>query len=273
MSAGHVVVPSTPPLAAVTAVLANSTGVPLALAFGAGLLATLNPCGFALLPAYVSYVLGRDTAANRKATAWGQALRGGLLGLPLAAGFLLVFVVAGGVLAAGGRLLVHVFPWVAILVGLVLIALGGWTLLSGRVLEVPGLGTLANAVGQLRAPAEGRADRRVMQHGRVGELRAAWAFGLGYGLSSLGCTLPVFLLVVGSAITARGAVGALLVFAAYAAGMLLVLLAVTMAASTLRDLLRQYVLPLLRWVQPAVALLVIAAGVYIVIYQLRAGLW
>jgi cytochrome c-type biogenesis protein len=268
MSAGPAIVLLALPLASLT----GGTGVPLALAFGAGLLATFNPCGFALLPAYVSYVVGQDTA-NRKATAWGQALRGGLLGLPLAAGFLLVFVVAGGILAAGGRLLAHLFPWVAIVVGLGLVALGGWTLQSGRVPEIPGLMTLVDAVGRPRTPAQGRSDARVEGQGHAGDLRAAWAFGLGYGLSSLGCTLPVFLLVVGSAVTASGWVSALLVLAAYAAGMLLVLLAVAMAASTLRDLLRQYVMPLLRWVQPVAALLVIAAGVYIVIYQLRAGLW
>ncbi len=270
MSAGPAIVLSTPPLAALT----GGTGVPLALAFGAGLLATLNPCGFALLPAYVSYVVGQDTA-NGKATAWAQALRGGVLGLPLAAGFLLVFIVAGGILAAGGRLLAHLFPWMAILVGLGLVALGGWTLLSGRVPEIPGLGPLANAAGQPRTAAASREDGHMEEHrlGHAGDLRAAWAFGLGYGLSSLGCTLPVFLLVVGSAVTASGWVSALLVFAAYAAGMLLVLLAVAMAASTLQDLLRHFVLPLLRWVQPVAALLVIAAGVYIVIYQLHAGLW
>jgi cytochrome c-type biogenesis protein len=153
---------------------------------------------------------------------------------------------------------------VAILVGIGLVGLGGWTLLSGRVPEVPGLGALATAVGKPRTPGD--------RNGHTGDLHAAWAFGLGYGLSSLGCTLPVFLLVVGSAATARGVVGALLVLTAYAAGMVLVLLAVAMAASTLRDLLRQYVLPLLRWVQPVAALLVIAAGIYIVVYQVRAGL-
>ena len=30
---------------------------PFALAFGAGLVATLNPCGFAMLPAYLSYFM------------------------------------------------------------------------------------------------------------------------------------------------------------------------------------------------------------------------
>ena len=32
----------------------------LALAFGAGMLAVVNPCGFAMLPAYLSYFLGLD---------------------------------------------------------------------------------------------------------------------------------------------------------------------------------------------------------------------
>ncbi|MDP3063594.1 MAG: hypothetical protein Q8O40_10375 [Chloroflexota bacterium] len=32
--------------------------VPLGFAFGAGMVATVNPCGFALLPAYISLYLG-----------------------------------------------------------------------------------------------------------------------------------------------------------------------------------------------------------------------
>ena len=31
---------------------------PLGLAFAAGLVATINPCGFAMLPAYLSFFLG-----------------------------------------------------------------------------------------------------------------------------------------------------------------------------------------------------------------------
>ena len=33
---------------------------PLALAFTAGMVATVNPCGFAMLPAYLSYFLGLE---------------------------------------------------------------------------------------------------------------------------------------------------------------------------------------------------------------------
>ncbi len=250
----------------------------LALAFGAGVLATLNPCGFALLPAYVSYVVGQDGAGAEQTgqqtgqeTGWARALRGGLLGVPLTLGFLLVFSVAGGLLALGGNVLVHLFPWLAILVGIGLIAFGGRLLLTGRSIELPALGALSARLSQRRTLAkagEGQATSAEAQTdgARVdGSWRAAGAFGLGYGLSSLGCTLPVFLLVVGSAATASGLLGAGAILAAYGLGMALVLIAVSMTAAALNDLLRQYVVPLLRWVQPVAALLLIAAGLYIVV--------
>lgn len=44
--------------------VSEPTGVPLGLAFGAGVLSTLNPCGFALLPAYVSYAVKQQVAAS-----------------------------------------------------------------------------------------------------------------------------------------------------------------------------------------------------------------
>ncbi len=249
----------------------GSTSASLSLAFGAGVLSTLNPCGFALLPAYISYTVEQQTqAADGQPSSWRHLLRGGLLGLPLAAGFLLVFLLAGGVLALGGRLLVHLFPWLAILVGIGLVLLGGWSLLTRRALEIPGLGAVATKVG---APSSGRQKAAQTPAAPSHALRAAWVFGLGYGLSSLGCTLPVFLLVVGTASTTSGVGGAGLVLASYAAGMALILLAVALAATQVGDLLRSTVFPLLRWVQPLAALLLMAAGGYIVFYQVRAGLW
>ena len=55
--------------------------------------------------------------------------------------------------------------------------------------------------------------------------------------------------------------------------MTMVLLAVALAATEPSDLLRSAVFPLLRWVLPLSSLFLIAAGLYIVVYQLRAGLW
>jgi cytochrome c biogenesis protein CcdA len=242
-------------------------GVSLSLAFGAGVLSTLNPCGFALLPAFVSYTVKQQVSASSAASpsSWQRLLRGGILGLPLTAGFLLIFLGASGMLALGGHLLVHLFPWLAILVGAGLVLLGGWTLFTGRSLEVPGLGALATKLHTATKAEQAPATPHVM--------RAAWLFGLGYGLSSLGCTLPVFLLVVGTTLTSGRVVDGALVLVSYAAGMALVLLIVALAATTLGDVLRMAVFPLLRWVQPVAALFLIAAGSYIVWYQVHAGLW
>jgi len=253
--------------------VAGPVGVPLTLAFGAGVLSTLNPCGFALLPAYVSYAVEQQVSAasEQQPSGWQHLLRGGLLGLPLAAGFLLVFLVAGGALGLGGHLLVHLFPWLAVLVGTGLALLGGWTLFTGRAPEIPGLGAVAAKLGPSRLGGPAASETLVQAPPRA--MRAAWIFGVGYGLSSLGCTLPVFLLVVGTTITAGGLGSAVAVLASYSGGMTMVLLAVALAATEPSDLLRSAVFPLLRWVLPLSSLFLIAAGLYIVVYQLRAGLW
>lgn len=164
----------------------------------------------------------------------------------------------------------HLFPWFAILVGTGLVLLGGWTLITGRTPEIPRLGAVSAKLSTSRP--DGRATSEALVQAPHA-MRAAWIFGVGYGLSSLGCTLPVFLLVVGTTITASGVGSAALVLLSYAAGMTLVLLAVTLAATELSDLLRSAIFPLLRWVLPLSSLFLIAAGLYIVVYQLRAGLW
>ncbi|HUY76092.1 MAG TPA: cytochrome c biogenesis protein CcdA [Ktedonobacterales bacterium] len=251
---------------------------PLALAFSAGALTTVNPCGFALLPAYVAYAIQGDTASSPKVVdrhwtaPWRQTVRGGLLGLPLTTGFLLVFSVVGAALVLGGHALVHLFPWLAMLVGAGLVALGAWMLVTRPALEWSFLQRLAASVGSARRRASGvKHPQREAQDSR-GQLAAAWTFGVGYGLSSLGCALPIFLLVVGAAITATAPGQTLLILATYATGMALTLFAASLAAAAVQDLLRRAVFPLLRWAHPVAALLLVAAGVYIIQFQAQSGL-
>ena len=51
----------------------------LLLAFSAGMVAAVNPCGFALLPAYLAYYLGLESSGDAAAPP-----RGGELGRSLA---------------------------------------------------------------------------------------------------------------------------------------------------------------------------------------------
>ena len=52
---------------------------PLAYAFGVGMVATFNPCGFAMLPAYLSYFLGLEGAERPDERASGVRRAGSRL--------------------------------------------------------------------------------------------------------------------------------------------------------------------------------------------------
>ena len=94
----------------------------LTFAFGAGLLATVNPCGFVMLPSFLSLYMGSGDTGERSLLARsGQGFR---VGLALTAGFAAVYVIAGLIISIGLRSFVHVVPWVAIVIAVVLIGLG-----------------------------------------------------------------------------------------------------------------------------------------------------
>lgn len=219
--------------------------VPLAFAFSAGLLATLNPCGFAMLPAYLSYFigLGDDETADRGVVASvGAALTvGGLVSL----GFLIVFGVAGLLLAVGVGAVVPVIPWLALAVGVGVIGLGGW-LLSGRTLPVP-------SFGSSRA-GEGRG------------LGSALSFGVSFAVASMSCTLPVFLTVVATATAQPSLTGRLVTVGAYGAGMTLLLLAVTVLLALGRAGLVSRLRALTPVINRVAGAVLVAAGVYVIAY-------
>jgi cytochrome c-type biogenesis protein len=77
--------------------LAATNNAPLALAFGAGLVATVNPCGFAMLPSLVGYYVGSSGSGR----GGGRVADGLLVGLVLTAGFMLLFGVVGTAFALG----------------------------------------------------------------------------------------------------------------------------------------------------------------------------
>ena len=88
---------------------------PLALAFGAGLVATVNPCGFAMLPAYLSYFIGLgDEGEQARSATLRRAL---LIGTTMASAFLVVFGITGILITAGFRAVIDWIPWIALLIG------------------------------------------------------------------------------------------------------------------------------------------------------------
>jgi cytochrome c biogenesis protein CcdA len=183
--------------------------VPLLLAVAAGVLAAVNPCGFALLPAYLS-LLVLDGGATRRAA----VVRALTLTVGMTAGFVAVFGLFGVVLAPAVSWLPEHLPWFTIGFGLLLALLGGWLAIGGS-LPVPGW-------RPTRAPTLSRS------------LPSMVAFGAAYALASLTCTIGPFLAIVVSSLRASSTLAAGCLFLAYAAGMGLVVGAAALAVALLR---------------------------------------
>jgi cytochrome c-type biogenesis protein len=184
---------------------------PLLLAVSAGMLAAVNPCGFALLPAYLSVlVAAKDGEQGGTAAAVGRALR---CTAALTAGYVAVFGAFGLVLAPLAGWLQPRLPWLTVMLGLFLAVLGGW-LLAGRSLPAPGRG--------VRAPA------------LTGSATSMVLFGMAYAVASLGCAAGPFLAIVVSTLRAGSVASGVALFVAYAGGMGLIVGVVALAVALLR---------------------------------------
>jgi cytochrome c-type biogenesis protein len=89
---------------------------------------------------------------------------------------------------------------------------------------------------------------------------------LVYGVVSLSCSLPIFLVLGGWAFSSQGAVGGLREFISYGLGMGSVIVVVSLASALAKDAPIRRLRSLLPWMRWITGLVLILAGVYIV-YQ------
>ncbi|PCH66319.1 MAG: hypothetical protein COC12_13290 [Rhodobacteraceae bacterium] len=175
----------------------------LIFAFTAGAVATINPCGWALLPAW--FARRMNNAGSLAPVV--AALRAGALAT---LGFVVVFGLAGGALGLGVAWMGQVLPYVGLGVG--------------GVLAVVGVGTLFGTKNAASVPGGKTCQRISDRHGCL-------VFGIGYGLVSLSCTLPIFLAAMGFSLTGTP-VDLVVNMLAYAAGMGTVLSTLGIVAAT-----------------------------------------
>ncbi len=236
--------------------LSFGTKAPLGYAFVAGMVASVNPCGFVLLPAYLGYYLGDDRGApgGRGQASRGQAGRALVVSATMTASFALLFGLAGILAGLAASALTSSLPWIGTAVGVSLILLAG-ILASGRELTV----SLAPRVAQ-----------RLQAATRIRGLGGYAAYGTAYGLASLGCTLPVFLGVVGTSLQLHGLADAVGQFLLFGIGMGTVLAVLTIATAWFGDGLIRRARALGRHIGWASAVLLWLAGAYVVYYWLTA---
>jgi len=217
--------------------------------FTAGLLAAFNPCGFAMLPTYLTYFLGLDEGEETSMAR--SVLRGGKVGLALTFGFLTVFAVFGllfeVILSGDASNTVQGWLWILTMVsGIAILGLGAAMLRGYQpTLNLPKLqmGTGSREIGSM------------------------YLFGVSYGIVSIGCTISLFLLVITSALADTDvAFGALYAFGAYALGMGSVIVFLTMALAAGRTSVANRMRSLLPKINRVSGGLLVLAGIYLTNY-------
>jgi len=223
----------------------------ISLAFAAGLVAAVNPCGFAMLPAYLLLVVrGQRPGERGGLAAVGRALAA-TVGMAL--GFLTVFGLFGALTISAASTVQRYLPYATVVIGIVLVALGVW-LLSGRELTA----LTPRPFGPRWAP-----DVR---------LGSMFGYGVSYAIASLSCTIGPFLAVTAAGLRAGSFVTSVAIYAAYVAGLTSVVgvlaIAAAMGGSALADRLRR-ILPFVNRISGALLVLVGLYVAYYGVYELR----
>jgi cytochrome c biogenesis protein CcdA len=216
------------------------------------MVATVNPCGFAMLPAYLAFFLGSDTAAGDARTSTSRSLA---VGLSVSAGFLAVFAGVGLAIYHLSASVDRWTPWATIVIGIGLVLLG---------------------IAMLRGFEPAARLPKLQKGGRQRTGGSMFLFGVSYAVASISCSLPLFTAVVVGTFRRENALSSLAVFVTYALGMTLVLLALTVTMGMARRTLLQRLRQALPFVNRASGVLLVVAGAYLTHYgwyerRVRAG--
>jgi cytochrome c-type biogenesis protein len=219
----------------------------LTLALVAGMLATVNPCGFAMLPGYLALVVAGTDTTSRSARV-GRALVAGAL---MTAGFVAVFGIFGLLSVPIASLAQQYLPIVTIVIGLALVVMG-ILLLAGKEIFL-----------LLPKPKRGAPTTRVT---------SMLGYGIAFAVASLSCTIGPFLAVAGVALRGDDLGSGLAAFIAYALGMGLVVAVLAVAAALASSTTAAGIRKLLPHVGRIGGVLLVVTGAYVGyygIYELR----
>lgn len=222
----------------------NGGRAPIALALTTGIITAFNPCGFAMLPAYVSYFVGSSSGDTRPGLSRRLA-RAALTGAVVTLGFMTVFGTIGLVATQFLSRINSVVPYISMLVG-VLLAILGVGMLRGYELK-------------LSLPKLSRA-----QSGS--SLVSMYVYGVSYAVVSLSCGFAGFLTTVVSASSERSLASSMGVYAAFTAGMGLVLVVLSFAVALAQQAFVRGMRKVLPYVNRASGAMLVVAGLYVAYY-------
>lgn len=219
----------------------------MGLSFLRGLVASVNPCAFVLLPTYLMYFLG--LAGTRPGDQRASVRRALLVSASVSAGFLSVFVAVGLVseYVTGWIESNAIYATAVIGAGFVVL---GVAMLAGFELPVstPTMGSLGGL----------RAERAT--------ILAMAGYGVAYAVTSISCTLPLFSTTLFGNVRRDGWGSGLANVVAYGLGMALVVTALTVALAVANTSLLGALRSSSQYVHRIAAVLVLLSGLYLLYY-------
>lgn len=223
-------------------------------ALAAGMASAVNPCGFAMLPAYLGLYLGSNASQEEVLSPVRTLGRALLVGGAVSAGFILLFGVVGAIVGASASFVGSVLPWLGLAIGIALVLVGAWMVGGGKLYT----GFAARLASRMGDPSQVNA-------------KGYFLFGLSYGTASLSCTLPIFISVVGIGVAGFSLQKVVGNFFLYALGMGMVIVAMTLGMAVFKGAMVKVMRKALPFIQPLAAGFMVVAGTYIVFYWLTVG--
>ncbi|HCG91314.1 MAG TPA: hypothetical protein DEZ08_05700 [Dehalococcoidia bacterium] len=232
-----------------------STLLTAGFAFGAGMVAAVNPCGFVMLPSYIAVYLLSESSSNK--SIFSKLRRSLVVTLSMTLGFVVVFGLAGSIITFGFRSFVgSLLPWFGLFTGTILIIVA-----SGLIFGVKQY-TYISLPFKLSA--------MIPSFDNV-SVKGYFVFGVSYALVSLGCALPIFMVVVGSTFVERSAIDVILSYINYSLGMGSVILVITIFITLVQRPMLISGKTLTRYVRLLTIGLLLLAGCYLLFYWLTIG--
>lgn len=216
----------------------------ISFAFLAGLQAFFAPCSIALIPAYVGYYVSEE---NQPIGHTQQLLFGLKAGSIASLGLISIYAIFGIIVILLGKLIAPFMPWIELSTGMLLLFLGTAALLGYEF--------------ALRPPVAIRTRAR--------GARRFYFFGIAYALGAIGCTLPIFLLVIFQALAQKGLFGGFVNFLSYGLAMVSLMIVFSLIAAVSKTAISRFMTKYMLAIQKSAGLLILLAGVYLVYLALR----
>jgi len=225
----------------------------LIFTFSSGLIAAFNPCGVLMFPAYIGYQLKLiNQIDSQKSIIFALIIKALSLGIFTSLGFVVLFGSMGLLLGLFGSLIRAWIPLLGLIIGILLIIIGIFFL---------GFRTKINIIFLSRASSIGS--------GIKNQNLGMFIFGIGYGIASLSCALPIYLASIGLVLgTGLDIINIIFNSLIYALGMGVVMIATSVGVVVFKHSINSFVSKISRSVEFIGSIMMIIAGIFIIHYWL-----